>query len=101
MSAAQKRGADDDDELFHYSNTMELTFGKKRRLMNSDQQPLGRMTCRPVGESSSSSSDSEEETSRWKQIELISGDDDDDDDGNDDDDDDVIICNGEKMVVKE
>ena len=70
MAAASKRGADNDDDLFSYSNTIELTFAKKPRTLASRQKQD------PNLNDSSSSSDSDEPCYDWKQHEIVSDDDD-------------------------
>ena len=72
MYSSRKREDDNDDELFSYSNTMELTFGKKPRTMVS-RQDQHILRC---NDDSSSSSDSDKESLSWKQTEALSDDED-------------------------
>ena len=72
MSTSQEQEDENDDTLFSYSNTMELTFGKKPRTMVS-RQNRHILKC---NDESSNSSDSDKECLSWKETETLSDDED-------------------------
>ena len=75
MAAAPKRARENEDNFFSYSNTLELTFGKKPRIDKSSKN----LPCRKKGDfDSSSSSESDNENGfMGDRVEIVDSDSDD------------------------